>query len=124
MPTAPVLDQWNRRNSFSEGYLRRRREWRRAGGSAVAPRDGDQSLQNTAPMTHRLRQLLFDDSGQDLIEYGLLASATGFAAMTAVSLLMGSMNTTYSSWDATVQNIWEIQDPIPDPPAPPSTPTP
>jgi Flp pilus assembly pilin Flp len=69
-------------------------------------------------MTYRLRQLLFDDSGQDLIEYALLSTAIGFAAITAVDLLMGSMKTTYSSWDSSVQDIWEIQNPMADPPPP------
>lgn len=66
-------------------------------------------------MTHRLRQLLFDDSGQDLIEYALLATAVGFAAIVAVDLVMDSMNTSYSSWDDAVQSLWEVPDPIPAP---------
>lgn len=66
-------------------------------------------------MTHRLRQLLLDDSGQDLIEYALLATATGFAAIVAVNLLMGSMSNMYSTGDAAVQSIWEVPDPTPSP---------
>jgi Flp pilus assembly pilin Flp len=48
--------------------------------------------------------LLVDESGQDLIEYALLATALGFAAVAGVSFLSNAMNSSYQSWDNAVQS--------------------
>ena len=53
------------------------------------------------------------EEGQDIIEYALLASFLGFAAMTAMGLLGVAMNQVYVSWDTAGQNkaLVEIPDP-------------
>ena len=54
-----------------------------------------------------------DDRGQDLIEYALLASFLGFAAVTGVAYLASAMNSTYSIWDSVGQSnaLVEVPDP-------------
>jgi Flp pilus assembly pilin Flp len=51
-----------------------------------------------------LARLLRDESGQDLIEYALLTTAIGFAALAGVNLLSTAMNSTYTSWDTAGQS--------------------
>ena len=53
------------------------------------------------------------DEGQDLIEYALLASFLGFAAMTAVTLLGAAMKSSYAAWDAAGQTDTMVD--VPDP---------
>jgi Flp pilus assembly pilin Flp len=60
-----------------------------------------------------LRRWLFEEDGQDLIEYALLSAFIGFSAWTGVSFLRTALGTTYSTWDANYQNdvLVEIPDP-------------
>jgi hypothetical protein len=58
-----------------------------------------------------LWQLLFDDSGEDLIEYALLTATVGAGAAAALSLMPGVIDAVYGSWDADTQSIWEPCDP-------------
>lgn len=60
-----------------------------------------------------LFRLLFEDSGNDLLEYALLSAVVGIAGAVALALMPGIINTVYSSWDAATQNVWQPQDPIP-----------
>ena len=62
-------------------------------------------------MGNRLRRLLGDKTGQDLIEYMLLASFLAIAGYAGIQVLGNAMNTTYQSWDSTTQEVWEVQDP-------------
>jgi Flp pilus assembly pilin Flp len=66
-------------------------------------------------MLRLLTRLLAEETGQDLIEYALLTAAIGFAGVAGISLLGAAINTTYTSWDTGVNNLWEV-------PAPQSTP--
>jgi Flp pilus assembly pilin Flp len=61
-------------------------------------------------------RLLIDDSGQDVIEYVLLASFLGFAALGGVLLLRDAMKDTYASWDSAVQQDVLVE--VPEPKAP------
>jgi Flp pilus assembly pilin Flp len=60
-----------------------------------------------------LLSLLFDDSGDDLLEYALLTALVGVAGAVALALMPGIINTVYSSWDTATQDAWQPQDPIP-----------
>ena len=64
-------------------------------------------------MTTILRRWQTDDSGQDILEYVLLTSFIGFAAVVGVSLLRDALNSSYSSWDAAGQSdaLVEVPDP-------------
>jgi Flp pilus assembly pilin Flp len=66
-------------------------------------------------MSRLLSRLLTEDNGQDLIEYALLTAAIGFAGVVGINLIGAAINSTYTSWDTGVNNLWEV-------PAPQSTP--
>ena len=57
----------------------------------------------TRTMKTALRRFIFDDRGQDLIEYALLPSLIGVVGIIAWTNVGGAMNTTYTSWDDNVQ---------------------
>jgi Flp pilus assembly pilin Flp len=59
-----------------------------------------------------LRRWLLDDSGQDLIEYLLLASFIAIASWVGLQLMETAINTTYQSWDKASQEIWEVPEPV------------
>jgi Flp pilus assembly pilin Flp len=63
--------------------------------------------------TNWLRRWLIEDDGQDLIEYALLASLIGFAAVGGVSVLRAAINSTYTIWDGAQQSdaLVEVPDP-------------
>jgi Flp pilus assembly pilin Flp len=60
-----------------------------------------------------LRRWLLEEDGQDILEYALLCSFLGFAAVAAVNLLSGAMNQTYTAWNAAAQSdaLVEVPDP-------------
>jgi Flp pilus assembly pilin Flp len=59
------------------------------------------------------RRLLVDDSGQDLIEYGLLASIIAVAGATVLPSVRTAMGNTFSGWNTAFYNLW-----TPNPPGP------
>ena len=65
-------------------------------------------------MRHQLAVLLTDETGQDLIEYALLAATIGFAGVVGFDWIGTAMNSTYQTWDAAVQSdaLVEPQCPI------------
>jgi Flp pilus assembly pilin Flp len=60
-----------------------------------------------------LVRLVNDDSGQDLVEYGLLTGLVGAAALLSFLFLTGVLGFQYSTWLTGAYNSWE-----PCPPAP------
>lgn len=63
---------------------------------------------------HRtLRRLLTDESGQDLIEYGLLCAFIGFAGLATFSGMGVTLQVAYDSWTAAADTAVEMPDPIP-----------
>ena len=62
-------------------------------------------------MKRQLLRLMNEEAGQDLVEYALLASAIGLATVAAIAVLSSSMNSTYASWDASTQDLWEVPPP-------------
>ena len=58
-----------------------------------------------------LKAFFVDDAGQDLIEYALLTSTIGFAGAVGFNLLASSINTVYTSWDGSVNGLWEVPNP-------------
>jgi len=58
-----------------------------------------------------LRQLLDDERGQDLIEYGLLAALIACVGVTIFPLIEARLNTTYTGWGTAIQNLWIPKDP-------------
>ena len=61
------------------------------------------------------QQLLTDESGQDILEYALLASFLGFSAVAGMNVLSAAMKNAYTAWDTAAQSdaLVEVQDPKP-----------
>ena len=53
----------------------------------------------------RLRELFFEEDGQDLIEYGLLAAFVSLAVIASIDAIGGSLNTTYQSFASEVEDF-------------------
>ena len=59
------------------------------------------------------RRLIADESGQDLIEYAMLTTFIGLVCLATWDLVRGSINTVYTSWNTSMNAVWEPPDPIP-----------
>ena len=55
-----------------------------------------------------LRRLVVDESGQDLVEYSLLAALVGVSSLAAYSLISTQLGASYNGWDSQVQDLWEM----------------
>ena len=51
------------------------------------------------------RRFIFDDRGQDLIEYALLCALIGIVGILAWTNVGAAINGTYISWDTNVQGL-------------------
>ncbi len=58
-----------------------------------------------------LRQLVVEERGQDLVEYGLLAALIGCVGVTIFPLIQAKLNGTYTGWGTAIQNLWIPKDP-------------
>jgi len=58
-----------------------------------------------------LKQLLVDERGQDLLEYGLLAALIACVGVGAFPLIEAKLNSTYTGWGTAIQNLWIPKDP-------------
>jgi len=61
-----------------------------------------------------LRRTLLDDSGQDLIEYGLLAAIIAIAGILVLPTIATKMGVSFGYWGTNVYNLW-----APNPPSGP-----
>ena len=62
-------------------------------------------------MTSLGYRLLADDDGQDLIEYALLTTVIGLAAIAVFDILRNSIATVYGTWNTGANSYWQPQDP-------------
>jgi Flp pilus assembly pilin Flp len=62
-------------------------------------------------MTFSLSRLIWDDGGQDLIEYALLTALVAIAGILGFQAIGLAINTSYTSWDTTNQDLWEPPPP-------------
>ena len=53
----------------------------------------------------RLRELILEEDGQDLIEYGLLAAFVSLAVIASIDVIGGSLSTTYESFATEVEDF-------------------
>jgi Flp pilus assembly pilin Flp len=58
-----------------------------------------------------LRRWLLDDSGQDLIEYGLLASIVAIAGVLVFPAIKTAMGVHFGAWGDAVYNLWTPNNP-------------
>jgi Flp pilus assembly pilin Flp len=57
------------------------------------------------------RRAFFDESGQDIIEYGLLASIIAIAGIVFLPTIATKMGVNFDSWGNAVHNLWAPNDP-------------
>ena len=62
-------------------------------------------------MTSFVLRLLADETGQDLIEYALLTTVIGLAAIAVFDILRGSIAFVYGSWNTGANSYWQPQPP-------------
>ena len=63
-------------------------------------------------MKQLLKRFVCDDSGQDLIEYGLLAAsiaAAGAAILPGIAQKMGQL---FGTWGSNIYGVWVPNDPL------------
>ena len=58
-------------------------------------------------IVRRLRELVSDDSGQDVIEYALLSALIGVVGLLTMNTLGVTMGTVYAGWTSAVNALWE-----------------
>lgn len=63
-------------------------------------------------MRDLLIRFAIEDTGQDLIEYGLLAAVIGTVGILAWEAVRVELGSKYQNWDSGVQDLWEPEDPI------------
>lgn len=65
-------------------------------------------------MREVLRRWLTDERGQDLVEYMLLTTLIGIAAVLGVEALSNAINFAYGTWDTGIQDpaVVEVPDPV------------
>ena len=56
-------------------------------------------------------RFLGEETGQDVIEYALLAGAIGIVGVVAWNNIAEGIGFAYQGWDTGVQNLWEPADP-------------
>lgn len=60
-----------------------------------------------------LRNWISDESGQDLIEYGLLASIIAIAGIVFLPTIASKMGVNFGNWGTAVYNLWAPDNPGP-----------
>ena len=58
-----------------------------------------------------LRQLVFDETGQDLIEFALLAGIVAIAGYLSFPVIKTGMDAAYTTWTTGAYNQWCPDDP-------------
>jgi Flp pilus assembly pilin Flp len=59
------------------------------------------------------RRFLLDESGQDLVEYALLAAVIGLAGSLVLPGIGPRMGNLFQTWGGQVYNAWEPGTPVP-----------
>lgn len=62
-------------------------------------------------MGNFVNRLIRDESGQDLVEYGLLAAIIAMAAVLVLPPLRARMGTAFATWERNMNNNWVPKDP-------------
>ena len=60
-----------------------------------------------------MRRRVLDDSGQDLIEYGLLASIIAIAGILVLPAIKTAMGAAFKGWGTAVNDLWAPKNPGP-----------
>ena len=68
-------------------------------------------IQGAPTMRTRLRQWMRDETGQDLIEYALLAGFLALAGIVGFNAVATAFSSTYMDGNTAVQDLWEVPAP-------------
>jgi Flp pilus assembly pilin Flp len=63
------------------------------------------AFEEETPMRRVIARVLREDSGQDLIEYSLLAAFISLIAIASITSIGGVVNTWYEGYDTTIRTI-------------------
>ena len=63
--------------------------------------------------TRAVRSFVADETGQDLIEYALLAGSIGLVGIAMWDGIVTGIGLGYQGWDTNTQAVWHPQDPLP-----------
>ena len=84
-------------------------------GGAGRRRPAPQPIQVEKLLKSSIRQLvaslISDDSGQDLVEYVLLAAFVALATMVGLKAIENVIGAKYVTWDTNEQNLWIPPEP-------------
>jgi len=69
------------------------------------------AVMDVSMLARQLRRLWRQDSGQDVVEYALLAALIGLAAYGGFSAIQNAISSSYITWDNGQQNLWEPLNP-------------
>jgi len=58
-----------------------------------------------------ITRLAREESGEDLVEYGLLTAFIGLAGVGVFSVIMATLHSGYLNWDSGTQGLWEMPPP-------------
>ena len=62
-------------------------------------------------MQNIFKMLWRDDSGQDVVEYALLATLIGLGSYVGFVAIQNTIHSSYGVWDSGQQNLWVPPDP-------------
>jgi len=65
----------------------------------------------TARISWLVRELFWDERGQDLLEYALLSAFIGLAGLAALNGIGVSLNTYYGTSNSSVNGLWNSPTP-------------
>jgi Flp pilus assembly pilin Flp len=57
------------------------------------------------------RRLLDDESGQDIIEYALLAGFVALASLPALGAIQSALRSAYLGWNSAMDRCWQMPEP-------------
>ncbi len=72
-----------------------------------------EQARRSSTWTRAVRSLVFDETGQDLIEYALLAGSIGLVGIAMWDGIVTGIGNGYQGWDTNTQNAWQPQNPTP-----------
>jgi Flp pilus assembly pilin Flp len=56
-------------------------------------------------------RFIADDTGQDLVEYAMLAAFVALATMAGLKVIENTLGNGYRRWDSNEQNLWTPPEP-------------
>jgi len=59
-----------------------------------------------------LRRFVFEETAQDLIEYGLLTGIISVGSILLLLIIRDQMQTAYTTWGTAAQDRWDPADPL------------